>query len=262
MRASKLARLALFGLAAALQPAATGASTNAGSPLASGQRDRLWLAATTTNASTTGSAQRPERDRCSAATQFGAGDPSSPTSHSSGSAAIGWISSSIARTSRSSTSCRPSRRCAGSRPSRIQRRTVSGLRPTRAAVSRTVSMKWMVRALQPPQRSTSTAGAGAVARAVVLPARATTHLRATRPPSRAPATRHARSLSSTHPQPPPREVRSIAWERHGTLVRRTSRSTTLGCVGRSSRCARPRAISGCRSPRCMVGRGRLRAARS
>ena len=56
-------------------------------------------AAAAIDASMTRTAQRPLRERCSAATQLDAGAPSSPISHSSGSGAIGYSSSSIARTS-------------------------------------------------------------------------------------------------------------------------------------------------------------------
>ncbi len=65
----------------------------------------------------------------------------SPVFHSSGSSAIGYSSSSIARTSPSSMSCFPLTRCVRTRPSRTQRRTVLGLRPMRAAASATVTMQ-------------------------------------------------------------------------------------------------------------------------
>ena len=68
------------------------------------------------------------RERWSAATQLGAGVPSSPTRHSSGSSDIGCSSSSITRRSRSSIACLAPTRRAGRRPERIHRRTVSGFK--------------------------------------------------------------------------------------------------------------------------------------
>jgi hypothetical protein len=101
--------------------------------------------------------QWPLRERWSAATQLGAGVPSSPTRHSSGNSDIGCSSSSIARTSRSSIACLVPTRRAGRRPERIHRRTVSGFLPSRSAASATVNMKEMVRQapdLQTPTRAT------------------------------------------------------------------------------------------------------------
>lgn len=85
------------------------------------------------------------RDSATAATQFGAGVPSSRRSHSGGIGSIGYSSSRmLSRSAGSITRRRPSTR-AGRRPSRIQRRTVSRLRPTRLAASSTVSMPVIVR---------------------------------------------------------------------------------------------------------------------
>lgn len=67
------------------------------------------------------------RERCSAATQFGAGEPSSPTFHTSGSSAIGYSSSSTVRRSWSLMAWRLPTRRSRSRPERIQRRNLAQL---------------------------------------------------------------------------------------------------------------------------------------
>jgi hypothetical protein len=78
-------------------------------------------AATATLASTT--SHRPLRDSATAATQFGAGVPSSRRSHSGGMGSIGYSSSRTPSRSTGSITRRPPSVCAGRRPSRIQRRT-------------------------------------------------------------------------------------------------------------------------------------------
>ncbi len=83
--------------------------------------------------------QRPSRDNATAATQFGAGDPSSSFCHSGGRGSIGYISSRTSSTAPGSIRCCPPTVSACSRPSRIHRRTVPGLRPTRCAALATVS---------------------------------------------------------------------------------------------------------------------------
>jgi hypothetical protein len=89
--------------------------------------------------------QRPERARAISATQFNAGVPSSRVRHSSGNGSMGWSSSRIASRSADATTRLPPSIRAGRRPLRIQRRTVAGDRPTRAAASVIVSMVSMVR---------------------------------------------------------------------------------------------------------------------
>ncbi len=82
--------------------------------------------------------QRPSRDSATAATQFGAGEPSSSVRHSGGSGSIGYISSRTSSSAARSTICLPWLLAAGRRPSRIQRRTVPWLLPTLWAASATV----------------------------------------------------------------------------------------------------------------------------
>jgi hypothetical protein len=74
---------------------------------------------------------RPSRERATAATQFGAGVPSSSCSHSGGSGSIGYISSRTSSRSAGSIRRLPRAVSACKRPSRIHRRTVPGLLPTR-----------------------------------------------------------------------------------------------------------------------------------
>ena len=74
--------------------------------------------------------QRPCRESASAATQFGAGEPSSSFCHSGGSGSIGYISSRTSSSAPGSINRLPWLVVAGRRPSRTQRRTVPGLLPT------------------------------------------------------------------------------------------------------------------------------------
>ncbi len=84
--------------------------------------------------------QRPCRESATAATQFGAGEPSSSVCHSGGSGSIGYISSRTSSSAPGSINRLPWLVVAGRRPSRTQRRTVPGLLPTLCAASVTVSM--------------------------------------------------------------------------------------------------------------------------
>ncbi len=84
--------------------------------------------------------QRPWRESATAATQFGAGEPSSSVRHSGGSGSIGYISSRTSSSAPGSINRLPWLVVAGKRPSRTQRRTVPGLLPTLCAASVTVSM--------------------------------------------------------------------------------------------------------------------------
>lgn len=74
--------------------------------------------------------QRPCRGSATAATQLGAGEPSSSVCHSGGSGSIGYISSRTSSSAPGSINRLPWLVVAGKRPSRTQRRTVPGLLPT------------------------------------------------------------------------------------------------------------------------------------
>jgi hypothetical protein len=79
------------------------------------------------------------RDNATAATQFGAGVPSSSCCHSGGNGNIGYISSRTSSRAPGWIRWWPCSVSARRRPSRIQRRTVPGLLPTLCAASTTVS---------------------------------------------------------------------------------------------------------------------------
>jgi hypothetical protein len=101
--------------------------------------------------------QRPGRPSATAATQFGTGVPSSKRFHSSGRSSIGYSSPRTISRSVGAIARWPRSVTAGSRPERIQRRTVSGVRPTRSAASATVNTQRTVEtAADPPATKTRT----------------------------------------------------------------------------------------------------------